>query len=325
MDQTNLVKAEDLRVHFSARRKGFFRKTPYIIRAVDGVTFGLEKGEAFGIVGESGSGKTVLLRSLIRLIEPTSGRITAFGENVLSLPPAELRRLRRRMQLVFQNPSTSLHPRMTIEEICAEPLIIHGIGDKKSRKDKIGQTLEIVGLNPDHRKRFPHQFSGGQRQRIGIARALVLEPEILLCDEPVSALDVSIRAQVLNLFQDLKSRLNLTYLIIAHDLSVVRYLCNKVAVMYMGQFVEVGPVENLYGSPKHPYTETLLASVPTIEKSLAGAKISSLPGDLPNPHHPPSGCPFHPRCPIREEICVATRPELKQVEKGTLVACHLRS
>jgi oligopeptide/dipeptide ABC transporter ATP-binding protein len=319
-----LVEVKDLKVHFEARKRGFLRKTPYMIRAIDGVSFKLEEGQAFGIVGESGSGKTVLLRSLIRIIEPTSGYIRAFGKDVLSLSPKELRQIRRRMQLVFQNPSTALHPRMTIEQICAEPLLIHGVGDKKSQRDKIRKTVEIVGLNPDHLTRYPHQFSGGQRQRIGIARALVLDPDILLFDEPVSALDVSIRAQVLNLFQDLKNELNLTYLIIAHDLSAVRYLCNIVAVIYLGQFVEVGPTNRLYLSPEHPYTETLLASVPTMEKSLAGVRITSLPGDQPNPHQPPTGCPFHPRCPLREDICVSERPILKIVDENHRVACHIR-
>jgi oligopeptide transport system ATP-binding protein len=317
-----LLDATDLKVHFEARKRGFLLRVPYTVRAVDGVTFNLEAGQALGIVGESGSGKTVLLRSLIRLIEPTSGQVYAFGENVLECEPKELRHLRRRIQLVFQNPSTALHPRMTVEQACAEPLIIHGIGDKESRRKKIAETLEIVGLNTDHMKRYSHELSGGQRQRIGIARALVLQPEILLCDEPVSALDVSIRAQVLNLFQDLKSRLDLTYLVIAHDLSAVRYLCQKVAVMYLGRFVEVGPTESLYKSPKHPYTQALLASVPTIQKSLSGMKISSLPGDIPDSRRPPSGCPFHPRCPYRQDVCVSTRPELETVAEGHSVACH---
>jgi len=322
VDPQILLEATDLRVHFEARKRGFLLKVPYTIRAVDGVSFDLEAGQAFGIVGESGSGKTVLLRSLIRLIEPTSGQIHALGENVLECPPKVLRHLRRHIQLVFQNPSTALHPRMTVEQACAEPLIIHGIGDRESRRQRIVETLEIVGLSTDHMKRYSHELSGGQRQRVGIARALVLQPDILLCDEPVSALDVSIRAQVLNLFQDLKSRLDLTYLIIAHDLSAVRYLCQEVAVMYLGRFVEIGPTESLYKSPKHPYTQALLASVPTIEKSLSGTKISSLPGDIPDSRRPPSGCPFHPRCPYRADICVSTRPDLEAVAEGHSVACH---
>lgn len=324
MNNDVLISVTDLIVEFEARKRGLLRKVPYTIRAIDRVSFELFKGQAFGIVGESGSGKTVLLRSLIRLIEPTSGQIRAFGEDVIGLSSKDLQRLRRRMQLLFQNPSTALHPRMTVEQICAEPLLIHNYGDNNSRKEKIKQTLEIVGLNPDHINRYPHQFSGGQRQRIGIARALVLEPEILLCDEPVSALDVSIRAQVLNLFQDLKDELNLTYLIIAHDLSAVRYLCNTIAVIYLGQFVEFGPADQLYLSPQHPYTEALLASVPTIEKSLAGINIASLSGDLPNPHQPPTGCPFHPRCPLSEDICINQRPELKEIADEHWVACYMR-
>lgn len=322
--KNTLMQVEDLKVYFEARRRGLLRKDTYTIKAVDGVSFQLQRGRAFGIVGESGSGKTVLLRSLIRLIEPTEGSIMAYGQNMMDLSTQELQGVRRKMQLVFQNPSTALHPRMTVEEICAEPLRIHGIGDRASQRKKIAETLEIVGLNPDHIDRYPQQFSGGQRQRIGIARALVLEPDILLCDEPVSALDVSIRAQVLNLFLDLQEELDLTYLIIAHDLSVVRYLCDSVAIIYLGRFVELGPVEGLYRAPKHPYTESLLASVPTIEKSLAGVEIKSLPGDLPNPHRPPTGCPFHPRCPLREEICVTQVPELHEVEPGHWVACHMR-
>jgi len=319
-----LIDVEDLKVYFGARRRGLLRKIPYSIRAIDGITFQLKKGEAFGIVGESGSGKTVLLRSIIRLIEPTSGHIWAYGKDVLEMSTAELKEFRRKTQLVFQNPSTALHPRLTVGQICAEPLIIHGYRDRKEQHARIAKALKTVGLNPDHIDRYAHQFSGGQRQRIGIARSLVLNPNILLYDEPVSALDVSIRAQVLNLFRDLKEELDLTYLVIAHDLSVVRYLCSTTAIIYLGQFVEVGPTEELYLSPQHPYTESLLASVPTIEKSLAGLKISSLPGDLPNPHHPPTGCPFHPRCPLKEEICVQERPVLKQVDGKHLVACHMR-
>ena len=320
----SLIQVKNLKVHLKARKRGLLRKIPYYIKAVDGVSFKLTKGQSFGIVGESGSGKTVLLRSLVRLIQPTGGEILTYGKNILTLSTGDLKEVRRRIQLVFQNPSTALHPRMTIGEICAEPLIIHNIGDKKSRQKKIEQTLEIVGLNPDHITRYPQQFSGGQRQRIGLARALILQPEVLLCDEPVSALDVSIRAQVLNLFQDLQKDLNLTYLIIAHDLSAVRYLCTQVAIIYLGQFVEVGRSNEVYITPKHPYTEALLASIPTIEKSLAGIKISSLPGDLPNPHRPPSGCPFHPRCPIRQDICIEVRPELKLVDENRMVACHMR-
>lgn len=294
-----------------------------MIRAVDGVSFELARGQAFGIVGESGSGKTVLLRSLIRLIEPTNGGITAFGEDVLGLRGSGLKRLRGRIGLVFQNPTTALHPRMNVRQLCLEPLVIHGAGDGDAREKRIREVLEVVGLSPDHIDRYPHQFSGGQRQRIGIARALVLQPDILLCDEPVSALDVSIRAQVLNLFKDLQQELGLTYLLIAHDLSVVRYLCTTVAVMYLGQFVETGPAALVYRSPGHPYTQTLLASVPTIEKSLAGVRISSLPGDLPNPHSPPNGCAFHPRCPRRKSICEAERPTLRELGDGQRVACHL--
>ena len=324
VDNNILLEVNDLKVHFDARRRGFFRKSPTKIRAIDGVTFSVRRGQAFGVVGESGSGKTVLLRSLVRLIEPTSGSIHAFGEDLLSLTSKELKQLRRRIQLVFQNPSTALHPRMTVGEICAEPLLIHGFNDKKIIKEKIQQKLDVVGLNPDHIDRYPHQFSGGQRQRIGIARSLVLEPDILLCDEPVSALDVSIRAQVLNLFKDLREELDLTYLIIAHDLTAVRYLCNMVAVIYLGRFVESGPVDRLYLYPQHPYTESLLASVPTIEKSLSGIKISSLPGDQPNPHHPPSGCPFHPRCPLREDVCISEEPKLEKIEENHWGACHMR-
>ena len=324
MEKEYLIDVRDLCVYFETQQRGRLFKGSSHIKALDGISFQLFKRESFGIVGESGSGKTVLLRSLIRLIEPTSGTIYAFGKNVLSLSKNELKQLRRKMQLVFQNPSTALHPRMSVEQICAEPLIIHEIDNKRTRRDKIARTLEVVGLNPDHIDRFPHQFSGGQKQRIGIARALVLEPEILLLDEPVSALDVSIRAQVLNLFQDLKSELNLTYLIIAHDLSVIRYLCEKAAVIYLGQFVEIGAVETIYKDPKHPYTEALLASVPTLEKSLAGVKIANLPGDLPNPRHPPTGCSFHPRCPYVQEICTTTKPVLKKLDSERLVSCHFR-
>jgi oligopeptide transport system ATP-binding protein len=324
VDDITIISVQDLKVYFKTRKRGMIIDGSDDIKAVDGVSFEVNKGISFGIVGESGSGKTVLLRSLVRIIRPTSGEIYAFGKNILTLKPDELKDVRRRIQLVFQNPSTSLHPRMTIEEICSEPLLIHKIGDKKSRQEKIAHTLKMVGLNPDTLKRYPHQFSGGQRQRIGLARALVLQPDMLLCDEPVSALDVSIRAQVLNLFQDLKTELNLTYLIIAHDLSAVRYLCSHVAIIYLGKFVEMGTVQDLYFSPKHPYTEVLIASVPTIEKSLSGVMVSSLPGDLPNPLHPPTGCPFHPRCPIRQDVCVTDVPSLKSSDNDHWVACHFR-
>ncbi|NMC14800.1 MAG: ATP-binding cassette domain-containing protein [Chloroflexi bacterium] len=324
MDENLLISVKDLKVYFKTRKSSYLLEGSNYIKAIDGISFDISRGTAFGIVGESGSGKTVLLRSLVRIIKPTSGKINAFNKDILNLKQDELKDVRRRIQLVFQNPSTSLHPRMTIEEICSEPLIIHNIGDKKCRKEKIAQTIKLVGLNPDHLKRYPHQFSGGQRQRIGLARALVLQPDVLLCDEPVSALDVSIRAQVLNLFQDLQTELNLTYLIIAHDLSAVRYLCSHVAIIYLGKFVEMGTVQDLYFAPRHPYTEVLIASVPTIEKSLSGVMVSSLPGDLPNPHHPPTGCPFHPRCPLKQDICVTDIPKLKEVENNHWVACHLR-
>ncbi|MCL5962348.1 MAG: ATP-binding cassette domain-containing protein [Chloroflexi bacterium] len=320
-----LMDIRSLQVCFPGPTGIFFNRSDPV-KAVDDVSFQIRPGETFGIVGESGSGKTVLLRSLVRLIKPTGGEIYYKGRNIVALSKRELHELRRDVQLIFQNPQTAVHPRMTVGQILCEPFRIHGIGSRQDREEKIRRTMEVVGLNPAYVSRYPHQFSGGQRQRIGIARALVLDPKLLLCDEPVSALDVSIQAQVLNLFQDLKERLSLTYLVIAHDLTVVRFLCDRVAVMYLGKFVEIVRNEDLYRAPEHPYTRALLSAVPTIKRSLAneGNSRKLLEGDLPSAAHPPKGCAFHPRCPEAQDICRGDAPQLKEIGPDHYVACYMR-
>lgn len=295
---------------------GFFAKSLGEVKAVSSVDFEIYKGETLGLVGESGCGKSTLGRSVLRLIEPTSGEIEFAGQDVTKLRALELRKIRRRMQIVFQDPYASLNPRMTIEDILMEPLEIHGLAfeqktDRSSRLKRITQLLDLCGLRREAVSRYPHEFSGGQRQRISIARALAVEPEFIVCDEPVSALDVSIQAQIMNLLQDLQREFKLTYLFIAHDLNVVRHLSNRVSVMYLGRIVETGFTEELYNHPKHPYTKALLSAIPVADPSKR-ARRASLKGDLPSPISPPSGCAFHPRCPKAQAKCSVTRPELTE-------------
>ena len=317
-----LVRVKDLVKHFPVKG-GLLGRGVDHVRAVDGVSFELAKGETLGVVGESGCGKSTTGRCLLRLIEPTSGEVWFEGQNVTGLDRESLRRLCRDMQIIFQDPFASLDPRMTVGAIVGEALVIHKLARSQGEyRDRIVELLETVGLHADHLRRYPHEFSGGQRQRIGIARALAVSPKLLVCDEPVSALDVSIQAQVINLLEDLQQKFDLTYLFIAHDLSVVEHISDRVAVMYLGRIVEIAPARELYTAPRHPYTEALLSAVPIPEPGLERKRIR-LVGDVPNPIQPPAGCHFHPRCPKVMERCKTESPLFRQIGDGHWAACHL--
>ena len=292
------------------------------VRAVDGVSFALKRGETLGLVGESGCGKTTVGRSILRLIEPTAGQITFNDQNLLELEREELRRVRASLQIIFQDPFSSLDPRMNVGQIIAEPIRNHLKISRKEIRDRVAYLMERVGLHPEHISRYPHEFSGGQRQRIGIARALALNPLAIICDEPVSALDVSIQAQVINLLAQLQEQMNLSYLFIAHDLSVVEHISDRVAVMYLGRIVELATDKELYQNPLHPYSQALLSAVPIPDPEIRGKKIL-LQGDVPSPMNPPSGCSFHTRCPECKEVCSQQEPTLQDAGDGHWVACHL--
>ncbi|HJV44928.1 MAG TPA: dipeptide ABC transporter ATP-binding protein [Bacillota bacterium] len=319
--EKNLLEVRNLKKYFPIRR-GLLSREVGQVKAVDDVSFTVRSGETLGLVGESGCGKSTTGRSILRLIEPTAGQIFFQGREITTLSTAEMRGIRRDMQIVFQDPYASLNPRHTIQRILEEPLIVHGMGNAKQRRDRVQHLLQIVGLNSYHARRYPHQFSGGQRQRIGIARALAVNPKLIIADEPVSALDVSIQSQVLNLFQDLQHELHLTYLFIAHDLSVVRHISDRVGVMYLGRMVELASKDDLYERPKHPYTQALLSAVPIADPEIKKERII-LQGDVPSPSHVPEGCAFHTRCWVAMEQCRSERPALQDVLGGHMVACHL--
>jgi oligopeptide/dipeptide ABC transporter ATP-binding protein len=319
-----LVAVTDLVKHYPGERTWLGLGRPRAaVRAVDGVSFSIPAGKTLGLVGESGSGKTTVARTLLRLTEPSSGSFLLDGADVFTLAPGPLRRLRRRMQIVFQDPYGSLNPRMTVRQTLREPLTIHQLTPKPQRDARVGALLDEVGLDPELADRYPHELSGGQRQRVGIARALSVEPAFLVCDEPVSALDVSVQAQVLNLLADLQQKRQLTYLFIAHDLAVVKHIADDVAVMYLGRIVERAPAGRVYQEPRHPYTRSLLSAVPAPDPAAPPQRIV-LQGDVPSPAHPPSGCAFHPRCPHpkKNARCSTERPELREIAPGHVAACH---
>jgi peptide/nickel transport system ATP-binding protein len=323
--RSKLLEVKDLKMHFPIQQ-GFLRKVVGHVRAVDGISFYIYEGETLGLVGESGCGKTTAGRCILRAYEPTTGEVffRKNGEMVdlLQLPLKEMKELRRQMQIIFQDPFSSLNPRMTVMDIISEPLVVNGVAKGDELKLQVRNLLEAVGLRAQHMNRYPYAFSGGQRQRIGIARALALRPKLIICDEPVSALDVSIQAQTLNLLEDLQKEFGLTYLFIAHDLSVVEHISDRVAVMYLGNIVESAESHELYENPRHPYTEALLSAVPTTDPDLKSNRII-LEGDVPSPANPPSGCKFHPRCRFAKDICGQQNPDWREISTDHWVACHL--
>ncbi|MCL1632038.1 dipeptide ABC transporter ATP-binding protein [Sporolactobacillus sp. CPB3-1] len=316
-----LLQVENLKKYYPIKG-GKFGKVSETVRAVDGVSFSVREGETLGIVGESGCGKSTTGRMIMRLIEPTEGKIIFQNRNIMELSKREMRKARKDIQMIFQDPFASLNPRHTVGHIIEEPMIVHRMGDKKERQKRVEELLELVGLNAYHARRYPHQFSGGQRQRIGIARALAVRPKVIIADEPVSALDVSVQSQVLNLLKDLQKQFHLTYIFIAHDLSVVRHISDRVGVMYLGKIVELSECEALYNHPQHPYTKALLSAVPVPDPDVKTDRII-LQGDVPSPAHPPAGCAFHDRCPAAMDICSKEMPMLKTLEDGRKISCHL--
>jgi oligopeptide transport system ATP-binding protein len=320
-DNNVLLRVDNLVKHFPIMR-GVFQRQVGAVRAVDGVSFDVKRGETLGLVGESGCGKSTTGRAVLQLYRPTSGSVHFDGTDLTQVKGEELRAMRRKMQMIFQDPYASLNPRMTVGEILREPLIVHNVATKSEADERVKQLLELVKLNPSFSSRYPHEFSGGQRQRIGIARALALQPSFIVCDEPISALDVSIQAQVVNLLEELQSEFNLTYLFIAHDLSMVRHISDRVAVMYLGVVVELATRDDLYSRPLHPYSQALLSAVPIPDPVAEATRHRTiLTGDVPSPANPPSGCRFRTRCPIAEAQCAESRPEFREIRPGHFVAC----
>jgi peptide/nickel transport system ATP-binding protein len=318
-----ILSVEDLRVHFAIDR-GFLQRQTDSVKAVDGISLFLRSGETLGLVGESGCGKSTTGLAILRMVPITSGRVVFDGKDITETSIKDMRPIRRRMQMVYQDPFSSLNPRMTIEQVVSEPLAVHGVGNARERHERVADLLVMVGLREDMAERYPHEFSGGQRQRIGIARALAVEPKLIICDEPVSALDVSIQAQVVNLFQDLQERLGLSYIFIAHDLAVVRHISDRIAVMYLGRIAEVASREALYRDPLHPYTQALLAAVPIPSPATEATRPQQIVrGEPPSVIRPPSGCRFHPRCPFAMKVCAEVEPALRDTGDGRAVACHL--
>ena len=316
-----LLRVDDLMMHFPIYR-GVFQRQVGAVRAVDGVSFEVRRGETLGLVGESGCGKSTTGRTILQLYKPTAGRVNFDGVDLVGLKGGSLRKMRRKIQMIFQDPYASLNPRMTVEQLVGEPLMVHNVATGEEIKQRVAHLLDLVKLNPAFAGRYPHEFSGGQRQRIGVARALALQPSFVICDEPISALDVSIQAQVVNLLEELQQQFNLTYLFIAHDLSMVKHISDRVAVMYLGVIVELASRDELYAKPLHPYTQALLSAVP-IPDPVADAKRQRtiLKGDVPSPVNPPSGCRFRTRCPIAQEVCSQSRPEFREIRPGHFVAC----
>lgn len=317
----DIVEVKDLKKYFFSKKR-LFSKEQKAVKAVDGVTFSIERSRTLGVVGESGCGKSTLGRAILRLHEPTFGQVLYEGKDLLAYDKDEMRNLRRELQIIFQDPYSSLNPRMTVKELIQSPLDVFCEGTRKERQDRVVELMEKVGLPLEYMNRYPHEFSGGQRQRIVIARALVLKPKFVVCDEPVSALDVSVRAQVLNLMQDLQKELDLTYLFISHDLSVVRYICDRIMVMYLGKIMEIADKKDLYDDARHPYTQALLSAIPIPDVDIEYKKIP-LSGDVPSPFNPPSGCRFHTRCRFATERCGQEEPQMRDVGNGHMVACHL--
>ena len=317
----SILEVKNLKVHFPVKQ-GLFSREREFVKAVDGVSFNIAAGETLGLVGESGCGKSTLGRAIMRLVEPTDGQVFLDGEDITRMKGSSLRARRRKFQMIFQDPFGSLNPRMTVEQIVGEALDIHQLTDSKSaRQKRISELLRDVGLDPVYAQRYPHEFSGGQRQRIGIARALAVEPELIICDEPVSALDVSVQAQIINLLRDLQQQRGIAYLFVAHDLAVVEHISRRVMVMYLGKIVETADAKAIIREPQHPYTQALISAIPEVDPDSKRQRVV-LPGDVPSPIHPPGGCPFHPRCPIAEDKCKTEVPVFREVSHDQFAACH---